>query len=140
LYQHLEVGKHERLVDQLAQISKLPVVLAREGDAPLGGRVSLLPAGMTAVANGNGLKFAPGNLSQLVSALPPRDSMVIVLSGADVQLVPMIMAVKDGGGTVLAQDPEVCFDAAAAEAMRREGAGIFPALGLAQQIAGRWPA
>jgi hypothetical protein len=52
----------------------------------------------------------------------------------------MIMAVKDGGGTVLAQDPEVCFDAAAAEAMRREGAGIFPALGLAQQIAGRWSA
>jgi chemotaxis response regulator CheB len=63
-----------------------------------------------------------------------------VLSGADAQLVPMIMAVKDGGGTVLAQDPEVCFDAAAAEAMRREGAGIFPALGLAQQIAGRWSA
>jgi chemotaxis response regulator CheB len=140
LYQHLEVGKHERLVEQLSKISKLPVVLAREGDAPVPGRVALLPSGMTAVSSGNGLKFAPGNLSQLVSALPPKDSMVVVLSGADAQLVPMIMAVKDGGGTVLAQDPEVCFDAAAAEAMRREGAGIFPALGLAQQIAGRWSA
>jgi chemosensory pili system protein ChpB (putative protein-glutamate methylesterase) len=140
LYQHLEVGKHERLVEQLAKISKLPVMLAREGDAPVPSRVALLPAGMTAVSSGNGLKFAPGNLSQLVSALPPKDSMVIVLSGADAQLVPMIMAVKDGGGTVLAQDPDVCFDAAAAEAMRREGAGIFPALGLAQQIAGRWSA
>jgi len=140
LYQHLEVGKHERLVEQLAKISKLPVMLAKEGDAPATGKVSLLPSGVTAVANGGSLKFAPGNLSQLLSALPPADSMVIVLSGADVQLVPMILAVKDGGGIVLAQDPEVCFDAAAAEAMRKEGAAVYPALGLAKQVAERWSA
>ena len=140
LYQHLEVGKHERLVEQLAKISKLPVQLAREGDAPVAGKVSLLPSGVTAVANGGALRFAPGNLSQLLSALPPADSMVIVLSGADVQLVPMILAVKDGGGIVLAQDPEVCFDAAAAEAMRKEGAAVYPALGLAKQVAERWSA
>jgi hypothetical protein len=41
---------------------------------------------------------------------------------------------------VLAQDPEVCFDAAAAEAMRKEGAAVYPALGLARQVASRWPA
>jgi chemotaxis response regulator CheB len=140
LYQHLEVGKHERLVEQLAKISKLGVVLAREGESPSAGKVTLLPAGMTAVANGAGLKFAQGNLSQLISALSPADSMVIVLSGADVQLVPMILSVKEEGGTVLAQDPEVCFDAAAAEAMRKEGAAVYPALGLARQVASRWPA
>jgi chemotaxis response regulator CheB len=137
LYQHLEVGKHERLVDQLAKISKLPVALAKEGDSPQAGRVSLLPAGMS--ASGEGLRFAPGNLSQLIGALPPAGSMVIVLSGADAALVPMIMAVKDAGGTVLAQDPDVCFDAAAADAMRKEGAQVFPALGLARQVAARWP-
>jgi chemotaxis response regulator CheB len=137
LYQHLEVGKHERLVDQLAKISKLPVALAKEGDSPQAGRVSLLPAGMS--ASGDGLRFAPGNLSQLIGSLPPAGSMVIVLSGADAALVPMIMAVKDAGGTVLAQDPEVCFDAAAADAMRKEGAQVFPALGLARQVAARWP-
>jgi len=140
LYQHLEVGKHERLVEQLAKISKLPVLLARDGDAPAVGKVSLLPAGMTALSSGGGLKFSAGSLSQLVSALPPADSMVIVLSGADVQLVPMILAVKDGGGIVLAQDPEVCFDAAAADAIRKEGAAVYPALGLARQVAARWPA
>jgi len=137
LYQHLEVGKHERLVDQLAKISKLPVTLAKEGDSAQAGRVSLLPAGMS--ASGEALRFAPGNLSQLIGALPPSGSMVIVLSGADAALVPMIMAVKDGGGTVLAQDPDVCFDAAAADAMRKEGAQVFPALGLARQVAARWP-
>lgn len=138
LYQHLEVGKHERLVEQLAKISKLPVVLARENESPSAGQVTLLPAGMTAGAHGNGLRFAQGSLSQLISALPPADSMVIVLSGADVQLVPMILEVKSDGGTVLAQDPDVCFDAAAADAMRKEGAQVFPALGLARQVAARY--
>jgi chemotaxis response regulator CheB len=137
LYQHLEVGKHERLVEQLAKISKLPVELARDGQVPQAGKVTLLPAGMTAF--GDPLRFAAGNLSQLISALPPADSMIVVLSGADAQLVPMILAVKEQGGLVLAQDPEVCFDAAAADAMRREGAAVYPALGLARQVGARWP-
>ena len=139
LYQHLEVGKHERLVEQLAKISRLPVVLACEGAVPEAGKVTLLPAGLTAIANGNSLYFTPGTLSQLIAALPAQESMIIVLSGAEVQLVPMILSVKEEGGLVLAQDPEVCFDAAAAEAMRREGVAVYPALGLARQIAARWP-
>lgn len=138
LYQHLEVGKHERLVDQLAKISRLPVQLARDGLSPERGRVSLLPAGMTATAQGNALCFHAGALSQLIAALPPDDSMIIVLSGADPQLVPMILEMGQAGGTVLAQDPDVCFDAGAAEAMQRQGASVFPALGLARQIAARW--
>ena len=138
LYQHLEVGKHERLVDQLAKISRLPVQLARDGVSPEPGRVSLLPAGMTATAQGGALVFHAGALSQLIAALPPQDSMIIVLSGADPQLVPMILEMGEAGGTVLAQDPDVCFDAGAAEAMQRQGAAVFPALGLARQIAARW--
>ena len=139
LYQHLEVGKHERLVEQLAKISRLPVVLAVDDTTPDSGKVTLLPAGMTATVAGNALRFGSGNLSQLISALPPQESMIIVLSGADAQLVPLILSVKEEGGLVLAQDPDVCFDAAAAEAMRREGASVYPALGLARQIASRWP-
>jgi chemotaxis response regulator CheB len=139
LYQHLEVGKHERLVDQLAKISRLPVQLAREGASPAAGTVWLLPANMTAGAHGDSLVFEPGVLAQLIAALPPEGSMVVVLSGADPQLVPMILEMGEAGGLVLAQDPEVCFDAAAAEAMQRQGAAVFPALGLARQIATRWP-
>lgn len=139
LYQHLEVGKHERLVEQLAKISRLPVTLATDGSGPAAGKVTLLPAGMTATVAGNSLRFVGGNLSQLIDALPPEESMVIVLSGADAQLVPQILSLKQKGGQALAQDPEVCFDATAAEAMRREGAAVYPALGLARQIASRWP-
>jgi chemotaxis response regulator CheB len=139
LYQHLEVGKHERLVEQMAKISKLPVVLALEGASPESGKVTMLPAGMTAVDSGRSITFVAGSLSRLISALPPRESMIIVLSGADPELVPMLLAAKDAGGTLLGQDPEVCFDAVAAEAIRREGAAVYPALGLARQIADRWP-
>jgi hypothetical protein len=138
LYQHLEVGKHERLVDQLAKISRLPVVLARNGSSPESGKVTLLPAGMTAVADGGLLTFTAGSLTQLIAALPARDSVIVVLSGADAELVPMIMWVAEAGGLVLAQDPEVCFDASAAEAMQRQGAAVYPALGLARQVAARW--
>lgn len=140
LYQHLEVGKHERLVDQLAKISKLPVQLARDSEFAPSGRISLLPAGMTARAQGNGLVFVTGALAQMLASVSPADSVVIVLSGADPQLVPAILAVRDAGGLVLAQDPEVCFDSAAADAMLREGAAVYPALGLARQVAARWSA
>ncbi|MBC7656688.1 MAG: hypothetical protein H7147_05860 [Frankiaceae bacterium] len=140
LYQHLEVGKHERLVEQLAKISKLPVVLAQDGGSPEGGKVTLLPAGLSAIARDGNLAFASGTLSDLLGAVVAPESMVIVLSGADAQLVPAILVVRDGGGLVLAQDPEVCFDSAAADAMQRQGAAVYPALGLARQIAARWPA
>ena len=140
LYQHLEVGKHERLVEQLAKISKLPVVLAQDGGSPEGGKVTLLPAGLSAIARDGNLAFASGTLSDLLGAVVAPESMVIVLSGADAQLVPAILVVRDNGGLVLAQDPEVCFDSAAADAMQRQGAAVYPALGLARQIAARWPA
>ena len=140
LYQHLEVGKHERLVEQLAKISKLPVVLAVAGGAPEGGKVTLLPAGLSAHASNGNLSFSTGTLASLLLAISAAESMVIVLSGADAQLVPAILAVRDGGGSVLAQDPEVCFDSAAADAMQSQGALVYPALGLARQIAARWPA
>jgi chemotaxis response regulator CheB len=140
LYQHLEVGKHERLVDQLAKISRLPVLLARDGQRPEAGKINLLPAGFTARGDGESLVFGSGSLSQLLSSLAAAESMVIVLSGADVELVPAILSVREAGGMVLAQDPEVCFDSAAADAMQRQGAAVYPALGLARQVASRWPA
>lgn len=139
LYQHLEVGKHERLVDQLAKISRAPVVLAGDGNLAEAGKVSLLPAGMTAVEGDAGLRFGAGPLPQLLASLAAPHSMVIALSGTDPQLVPAILAVRDAGGLVFAQDPEVCFDSAAAEALQRQGADVFPALGLARQVTTRWP-
>ena len=137
LYQHLEVGKHERLVDQLGKISRLPVILAEDGALAQPGKVSVLPAGLTAWREGTLRRFATGTLRQMVDELT-SESVVIMLSGADPDLVPSALALRDNGGLALAQDPELCFDPVAARAMSSQGAAVYPALGLARQIAARW--
>ena len=138
LYQHLEVGKYDRLVEQLAKVSRLPVELARAGDTPASGHVCVLPAGITIRADGSSLRFESGPLNQLIPALPASASIVVFLSGADATLVPAAVAMRDAGGLTFAQDPEVCFDPSAALAMQHGGAAVYPAIGLARQIASRW--
>jgi chemosensory pili system protein ChpB (putative protein-glutamate methylesterase) len=138
LYQHLEVGKFDRLVEQLAKVSRLPVTLARAGDIPRAGCVTVLPAGLTIHAEGAALRFQNGPLQQLIPSLPARDSVVVFLSGADASLVPAAATMRDAGGQAFAQDPEVCFDPSAALAMQQGGAAVYPAIGLARQIASRW--
>lgn len=138
LYQHLEVGKHERLVEQLAKISHIPVHLAQEGGQPKPGQLSVLPAGMSARPDGASIRFGAGNLANLVAALPAHDSVVVMLSGADASLVPAARAIDEAGGLALAQDPDSCFDPAAALALKRLGGQTYPALGLARQVASRW--
>ena len=140
LYQHLEVGKHERLAEQLAKISRLPVSLAVDGASAGAGRVSVLPAGMSAVADGGTLRFASGPLSALLHALPAADSVVVMLSGADATLVPTAMGLQGAGATVLAQDPDNCFDPAAAQAVKAQGGAAYPAAELADRVAKRWQA
>ena len=138
LYQHLEVGKHERLAEQLGKISKLPVVLAEDGTFAQPGKLFVLPAGMSATNEMRTLRFSMGPLADLFSALTPADSVVVMLSGADASLVPSVMQLLNAGGMAMAQDPESCFDPVAAQMMARQGAPTFPALGLSQQIAERW--
>lgn len=138
LYQHLEVGKHERLVDQLAKISRIPVHMATAGASPKAGQLSVLPAGMSASADGGSIRFKPGNLADLISALPAHDTVVVMLSGADAGLVSAVRAIDQAGGLSLAQDPDSCFDPAAAAALKRMGSQTLPALGLARQVASRW--
>lgn len=139
LYQHLEVGKHERLAEQLAKISKLPVVLAEDGTFAQPGKVFVLPAGMSAVNQMRTLRFTPGSLATLFDELTPADSLVVMLSGADAALVPAAMKLLGAGGLAMAQEPDSCFDPAAAQDMARLGAPTFLAPGLSQQIAERWP-
>ena len=139
LYQHLEVGKHERLVDQLAKISQLPVYLAIAGQKARAGKVAVLPAGMGAKREGEALEFEESALDALVRAMPARDSVLVVLSGAPANLVPAAQALRDGGGQAFAQSPDSCFDAAAAQALVAQGAAAMPAAELAGRVATRWP-
>lgn len=138
LYQHLDTGKHDRLVGQLAKASQMPVDLAQDGKLAFPGRVVVLPPGMGARRDGNNLAFAAGDLSAVLSALLPAESAVLVLSGADPALVASVIEIHAAGGLVLAQDPSGCFDPTAAEAVAKAGAASGAPADLAARIVERW--
>lgn len=139
LYQHLDTGKHERLVGQLAKASRLPLDLAVEGATAAPGRVAVLPPGIGVSLRDGEFAFAPiSSLPALVGALPAAESVVLVLSGGDPAVVASILALKRDGGRVLAQDPASCFDAGAPQALISSGATTAPLPDLARLIIERW--
>lgn len=139
LYQHLETGKQERLVEQLAKVSRLPVLLAENDAMTQHGMVNVLPTGLAVVAEGAVLHFAAGTLLRLLSELSPTDTVVVVLSGADVGLVSTLLSMEIKGTLILAQDPDSCLEPAAVNGLHHQGVHTYPVLGLARQIAARWP-
>jgi chemosensory pili system protein ChpB (putative protein-glutamate methylesterase) len=139
LYQHLDTGKHDRLVGQLAKASRLPLDLAVEGKLAFAGRVAVLPPGLGLAFADGSFQFAPApDLASLVSALPAGDSVVLLLSGASPSVVPAALALKAAGARVLAQTPATCFDASAAESVIAAGAEAAEPSELARLIVERW--
>ncbi|MBW8367721.1 MAG: hypothetical protein K0M70_07685, partial [Arenimonas sp.] len=139
LYQHLDTGRHERLLGQLAKASQLPLDLAVEGKIAFSGRVGVLPPGMGVAHNqGSFVYVAVPALADLASALPASESVVLLLSGADPSVVPAVLALHNGGGMVLAQDPESCFDATAAGLLIDAGAIAASPAELARIVIERW--
>lgn len=122
LYQHLEVGKHDRLVAQLEKVSNLPVYLAVQGNTAEPGHVAVMPVGVGLDLVGNELFFGGADSQQeLVSTLPAKHSVVIVLSGAAYETAAEAAYVQSQGGLALAQDPSNCFEPAASDALVKLG-------------------
>jgi len=122
LYQHLEVGKHDRLVTQLEKVSNLPVYLAVQGQSAEPGKVAVMPVGIGLDLVGDELFFGGAESQQaLVESLPARHSVVIVLSGAANETAGAAARVQSQGGLALAQDPKNCFEPGAAEALVKLG-------------------
>jgi chemosensory pili system protein ChpB (putative protein-glutamate methylesterase) len=122
LYQHLEVGNHDRLVTQLEKISLLPVYLASVGRTVAAGQVAVLPAGVGLDFVGDQLQFGSADSQQdLVATMPPAHSAVVLLSGASLEAAQAAAYLQAGGGLALAQDPANCFEPAAASALIAKG-------------------
>lgn len=122
LYQHLEVGKHDRLVAQLEKVSNMPVYLAVQGQSAEPGQVAVIPVGIGLDLVGDELFFGGAESQQaLVESLPAKHSVVIVLSGAANETAAAAARVQSQGGLALAQDPKNCFEPAAAEALVNQG-------------------
>lgn len=134
LAQHLDAGKHDRLVTQLGKASRLPVYLAEEGQRARAGEVAVLPAQLGIQADADGLRFvAGGGAATLLRALGDG-SIAVLLSGADIAAVDPAAALAANGGLALAQDPVACFDAVAAQALAGRGAVVAAPAELAAQV------
>ena len=135
LYQHLEVGKHDRLVAQLQKVSNLPVYLAVQGQTAEPGQVAVMPVGVGLDLVENELFFGGAESQQaLVESLPARHSVVIVLSGAATETAAAAAHVQSQGGLALAQDPGNCFEPAAAQALLQQGGKTAEIPALASMV------
>ncbi|MBB1088500.1 hypothetical protein H4F99_08345 [Lysobacter sp. SG-8] len=136
--QRLDGGRYDRLVAQMQRATSLPVHLAEPGKPAMAGFVYMLPAGVGISASKEGMRFqADGDV---LSALPPADSAVVLLSGADAADVDQVLKLKAGGALVAGQSAEGCYDAAASDQLRARGGQAGQPVELAQSLAERWPA
>jgi chemosensory pili system protein ChpB (putative protein-glutamate methylesterase) len=135
LYQHLEVGKHDRLVAQLQKVSNLPVYLAVQGQTAEAGQVAVLSVGIGVDLVNDELFFGGADTQQeLVATLPAKHSVVFVLSGAAYETAAEAAYVQSQGGLALAQDPSNCFEPAAAEALVKLGGKTADIPALASMV------
>ncbi|MGH8055220.1 MAG: chemotaxis protein CheB [Stenotrophomonas sp.] len=109
----LDGGRYANLVKQMARATVLPVALADPGQPLVAGNVYILPDAMGLELSGAGLSFS-AEQNDLLSAMPPARSAVMMLSGADVALVPQVLEFASKGGWVAGQVGEGCYDPAAA--------------------------
>ena len=142
LRQTLDGGRHDRFVEQLAKISRLPVALAESHETPPAKQVRVLPEGL---ANAGALAFPrEGGVAALIAATvatggAAQACAIVVLSGADEAAIEPLKAALADGVRVLVQDPASCFDGKAAAALRDAGAPSVQAGELAARLDAYFP-
>lgn len=134
----LDGGRYDNLVKQLARVSALPVAMAMPGDAVSAATVYVLPERVGIEAKDDGMVFLDDS-GELVAALPPAESAVVVLSGADPTRVDAVLALATRGGHIAGQAMEGCYDATAVKLMAAGGAELGTPAQLAEQLVARWP-
>ncbi len=140
LRQRIEGGQYDKLVRQMQRASQLRVVLAQAGDPLQPGTVHVLPNGLDVQAAPAGLVFAPIDGQPTFAAMPPGDSALLLLSGADLALVDRALALSMAGGLALGQSTENCFDPAASNALVARGGEAEAIAKLPHKLLQRWPA
>jgi chemosensory pili system protein ChpB (putative protein-glutamate methylesterase) len=137
LQQNLDGGRHDRFVEQLAKISRLPVALAEPTETPPPRAVRVLPEGLQSAG---ALSFPrEGGVAALVAAATAHEGAVVVLSGADAAAIEPLKQALAAGVRVLVQDPASCFDGTVATALRDAGAPALPASDMAARLDAHFP-
>lgn len=136
--QRLDGGRHDRLVQQMARATELPVQLAEAGATAAAGQVYIVPPELGVAETPSGIEFTPG--AALLAAIPPSDSAILLLSGSDPADVDTALAHAARGAMVAGQSPEGCYDAEAPGALIARGGLAGAPADLVAQLRRRWPA
>lgn len=137
LHQNLDGGRHDRFVEQLAKISRLPVALSTPTETPPAKAVRVLLEGQQAAG---ALQFSrDGGIAALIVAAMAKDGAVVVLSGADESAIEPLKQALANGIRILVQDPASCFDGKVAAALRDAGAASMLASDLAARLDACFP-
>lgn len=139
LRQRIEGGQYDKLVRQMQRATTLPVVLAQAGDPLQVGTVHVLPEGLDLHVAPAGLVFGAIEGEATFNALPPIDSAMLLLSGADAALVDIAISISWAGGLALGQSPENCFDPATSNALVARGGQAATLVKLPAKLLERWP-
>lgn len=137
----LDGGQYGNLVRQMGRVSALPVELGEIGQPIEAGKVYVLSDEVGVQQQAGALAFAAQtDPAALVAALPPADSAVLMLSGANEALVEATLALAGQGCWVAGQSADGCYDPAAAARLAQQGMLSGDPAQLAQALAQRWPA
>lgn len=139
LRQRIEGGQYDKLVRQMQRATQLQVVLAQAGDPLLAGTVHVMPEDLDVQAAPAGLVFVAVAGEAGFAALPPADSALLLLSGAEISLVDVAMSLSWAGGLSLGQSPENCFDPATSNALVARGGQAANLVQLPAKLLERWP-
>ncbi len=136
--QRLDGGRHDRLVQQMARATPLPVHLAKAGATAVAGEVYIMPPELGLADTDGGLRFEAG--VPLLASLPASDSAVLLLSGSDPADVDTALGLAAHGALIAGQSPEGCYDAAAPNALIARGGNAGTPADMVKQLLQRWPA
>lgn len=137
----LDGGRYDNLVRQMARVAQMPVLLAEAGNAAEPGNVYVVPAELALAVDNGAVGFRTGDADggkALIRALPPADSAVLLLSGAEVALVQPAAELAAQGALVQGQATDGCYDPAASRALASHGAELAAPAQLAQHLIERW--
>lgn len=134
----LDGGRYGNLVKQMARVTPLPVLLAEPGAALQPASIYVLPDAVGICTVDGALQFSSGTAEPVISGLPATDSAVVMLSGADQELVDAALALAAEGAWVAGQVSDGCYDPAAAIRLAAHGMSTGDPVYLANALAERW--
>lgn len=138
VHMRLDGGRYGNLVKQMARVSALPVLLAEAEQPVQAGNAYILPDDVGLAVRDRGLYFSADAQGIQVGTLPPADSAVVLLSGADASHVEAVLALAGEGAWVAGQVGEGCYDPTAANAVVAAGMHAGEPPQLAHSIIERW--